>query len=181
MPSPCVFCNVPAATWSEEHVIPKWLLDHLHISPQDQMFQGLAQADEVTKQRVHASRRLVEGRICASCNNGWMSRLEETARPLLVDLIDNKRAQWELSVQESALLARWAVKTAYMLANVSLAGKPAPSDHLWQLSGDSGQIRNGVGVFGLQIAYDRTASFLQTPSWPQVLQVGATPQTAAPA
>lgn len=179
MPSPCVFCNISAEAWSEEHVIPKWLLEYLQISAQDQMFQGLAVSGgkEVTKQRIHASRRLVEGRVCAGCNNGWMSRLEDAAKSTLIELIENKRALWELTADESAVLAKWAVKSSYLLANVSLAGKPVPVEHLWQLCGDDGQIPEGVGVFGFQIAYDQNVSFLQIPAWPQLLANGQTPQS----
>src|SRR6266536_830103 len=120
MSSPCVFCNLVAERWSEEHVIPKWLLNHLEITAQDQMFQGFSDpnAKETTKPRIHASWRLVEGRVCTACNSGWMSRFEDAVRPVLVDLIGQRRSLWELTAQESALVARWVVKTAYLLANV---------------------------------------------------------------
>jgi hypothetical protein len=172
-----VFCAQQPEKWSEEHAIPQWLLDYMGITAQDQTFQGYAlSGGEVTKQRIFATRRLVEGRVCASCNNGWMSELENSAKPALIPLIEHKRAVWELSAEESSLVAKWAVKSAYVLANVSLASAPAPAEHLWQLHGVAGQIPNGVCVFGFQIGYDQNISFLQIPSWPQVLRQGQAPQ-----
>lgn len=81
MPRVCAFCNREPERWSEEHVIPQWLLDYMGITAQDQTFQGYAMSGgEVTAQRIFATRRLVEGRVCAACNNGWMSELENTAK-----------------------------------------------------------------------------------------------------
>ena len=50
--------------------------------------------------------------VCEDCNSGWMSGLEDAAKPLFVDLSEHSRA--EFSGQESRLLACWAVKTAIM-------------------------------------------------------------------
>jgi hypothetical protein len=171
MPGVCVFCDQQPDKWSEEHAIPQWLLDHMGITAQDQTFQGYAvSGGQVTKQRIFATRRLVEGRVCALCNNGWMSELENAAKPVLIPLIEQKRAVWELTVDESIVIAKWAVKSAYVLANVSLASAPAPTGHLWQLCGGTGTIPAGVHVFGFQIGFDQNISFLQIPSWPQLLQ-----------
>jgi len=160
-----------------EHAIPQWLLDYMEITAQDQTFQGYAMSGgDVTKQRIFATRRLVEGRICAACNNEWMSELENNAKATLIPLIEHKRAVWELTAEESALVAKWAVKSAYVLANVSLADAPAPAEHLWSLCGTAGKISAGVCVFGFQIGYDQNVSFLQIPAWPQVLQYGQVPQ-----
>src|SRR5688500_17968189 len=96
MTSECVFCNQEPDTWSEEHAIPRWLLDYFGITAQDQTFQGYAMSGgEVIKQRIFATRRLVEGRVCTTCNNGWMSDLENRAKPTLIPLIEHKRAVWE--------------------------------------------------------------------------------------
>jgi hypothetical protein len=173
----CVFCNQQPDKWSEEHAIPQWLLDYMGITAQDQTFQGYAMTGgEATKQRIFATRRLVEGRVCATCNNGWMSELENTAKATLIALIEHKRAVWELTADESAWVAKWAVKSAFVLANVSLASAPAPAEHLWKLCGAAGQIPAGVCVFGFQIGYDQNVSFLQIPAWPQILQPGQEPQ-----
>jgi hypothetical protein len=137
MPGVCVFCDQQPDKWSEEHAIPQWLLDQMEITAQDQTFHS---GGQVTKQRIFATRRLVEGRVCALCNNGWMSELENAAKPVLIPLIEQKRAIWELTADEAIVIAKWAVKSAYVLANVSLASAPAPPEHLWQLCGGAGEV-----------------------------------------
>lgn len=53
---------------------------------------------------------LTVNRICAGCNNGWMSRLETEAKPLLSPLIDGRdRAIWS---DEQAIISAWLIKTA---------------------------------------------------------------------
>src|ERR1700722_17266728 len=101
MPGVCAFCHKPATKWSEEHAIPQWLLDYFGITAQDQTFQGYAKSGgEVEKKRIHATHRLVEGRVCSSCNNGWMSDLETAAQETLIFLIDQKRPLWGLGPAE---------------------------------------------------------------------------------
>lgn len=57
---------------------------------------------------------LVAGKVCMRCNNGWMSRLEDAAKPLLVD--SARRAP--LGPVEAETLAWWFAKTAAVV-NVS--------------------------------------------------------------
>ncbi|MDG9674819.1 hypothetical protein [Micromonospora sp. DH14] len=53
--------------------------------------------------------------VCAVCNNGWMSRLEAAAKPILMNLFDARRTNTStmLSTDEATVLARWAVKTSW--------------------------------------------------------------------
>ena len=51
--------------------------------------------------------------VCASCNNGWMSRLESEAAPVLAPLMRNEPRR--LGPVEQHLVATWAVKTMLML------------------------------------------------------------------
>lgn len=57
--------------------------------------------------------RLAVKWLCGSCNNGWMSRLESRAKPLVEAILVDKlttldsKAQWTLGV--------WATKTAMVL------------------------------------------------------------------
>ena len=175
----CVFCDREPASWSEEHVTPEWLLDHLRVTAQDQMFQGLGTADGSVNlpHRVHASRRFVEGRVCTGCNAGWMSRLETAASPMLKDLIDGNRGLSSLTDAERALLARWSVKTAYVIAGASVAKWPVPPPHMLTLNGDDGQIPGGVNVFACQRTFDpeHLINFIQSESWPQFLGEGGAP------
>jgi hypothetical protein len=53
--------------------------------------------------------------VCTPCNIGWMSRLEEAAKPLLVRMFDlsyQPQPQIALNASDQLALARWAFKTA---------------------------------------------------------------------
>lgn len=52
-------------------------------------------------------------RVCGHCNNGWMSRLESRAKPVIEALIDDRLDALNLKSMES--IAAWAVKTAMVL------------------------------------------------------------------
>lgn len=62
-----------------------------------------------TKHHGHSGTRKVKV-VCKSCNNGWLSRLEETAKPLLIPLINGERCG--LTLQTQITIATWAAKTA---------------------------------------------------------------------
>ncbi len=51
-------------------------------------------------------------RICKGCNNGWMSRLEEQAKSVILPLMKTERKLGSLDEEECRILARWAGKTA---------------------------------------------------------------------
>jgi hypothetical protein len=88
---------------------------------------------------AHRSKRL-ESRVkhvCGGCNQGWMSRLEEAAKPILMPMMfDN--LPLVLSPSDQWTLARWAVKTALM---VDLSYPP--SDKLFSPSVFSQFFRRG--------------------------------------
>jgi hypothetical protein len=52
-------------------------------------------------------------RVCGDCNNGWMSRLENRAKPVIESLIDDRLDALDLKSKES--IAAWVVKTAMVL------------------------------------------------------------------
>lgn len=183
MASRCVFCDTVPVKWAVEHITPKWLHEHLGLTPQAQLRQGYAAHGEAERSREFASLRFVEGRVCAECNNGWMSRLENAAKPILVSLMEGHRSLPELSRDEATIVAKWTTKIAYLLANASMAGKPVPPAHLHALTGDDGQVLPAVGVFGYQCVYDQVLSHLQIAYWSQVIANGAhavNPETPQP-
>jgi hypothetical protein len=54
--------------------------------------------------------------VCHTCNNTWMSRLEEKNIPALGDMLDNKHTAVDEGRQR--LLAEWALKTAMVLDSI---------------------------------------------------------------
>src|SRR5687768_7591859 len=110
----CVFCDEAPTMWSNEHIIPQWLLDYLAIDAQDQLFQGVeGRSDLIKKERVHGTRQFLEGRVCEPCNTQWMSRLETAAKPTVIELLEARKGPQELTREEAAIVAKWAAKNAY--------------------------------------------------------------------
>lgn len=130
----CLFCSTPLtrANASREDTVPKWLQAELGIAAAEVRPTLTAPTGEQLEQRIHPVDQLRTGGICRSCNNGWMSELEGYAKPVLCDLISNRRALTTLRKSERQLLSRWAVKTAYVLDAGGLEAR-VPLEHLRSL------------------------------------------------
>lgn len=87
--------------WSQGHIVQRFraLPGAISVEPNFR-----ARRPPVTDLRVKA--------VCRDCNTGWMSRLEESVRPLLTQLIAGQATQ--LDDEAKTLLALWAFKTAGM-------------------------------------------------------------------
>lgn len=121
---PCVFCGRPADT--AEHVLPCWL-------------RSAVEADgQIAKNRVRTERGLrrqwaalafdtAVNSVCRECNNGWMSRLEESAKPLLQPMIVGG-PQHTFDPREQELLAKWAMKTGLMVS-LTVGATKIPAAH----------------------------------------------------
>lgn len=162
----CLFCG-RGGPWAEEHINPAWLLRHLGLPDDDRLFQGSAvtETGELVASRSFSTFRFVEGRVCAECNNGWMSRLETAAMPILIPLIDHIRAVQTLTTMEAAIVAKWAAKTAYLHTYVGMLRQPVPLPQMRALHGDTGVPVDGVGVFATQGEFDRSSAYLQDGTW----------------
>ncbi len=58
-------------------------------------------------------------RVCASCNNGWMSRLERRVMPLITRLLDEPRSTSTLDIHDCRMLSLWAGKTSMVFESVN--------------------------------------------------------------
>jgi hypothetical protein len=162
----CLFCG-GGPPWSDEHITPAWLLRHLELPDDDQIFLGAATAEtgEIVRSRTHSTFRFVEGRVCWGCNTGWMHRLEDAARPVLVPLIDRTRELQSLTADEAELVGKWAIKTAYLHTYAGVLRQPVPRGHIAALNGDAGRPVATVEVFGMQSEYHRPSAYLQYGVW----------------
>src|SRR5271154_408950 len=88
-PGKCFFCGGYGLT--KEHVWAEWLNPHLpkNVVNHNRFSETIFPTRSVRKEKLHSgsvqSGRL--RRVCLTCNTGWMSRLQETAKPLLLRLI----------------------------------------------------------------------------------------------
>lgn len=162
----CVFCGSELATArSREHVFPQWLLRHLGASSrQVEPTYMIIDEGQVKDVRHSTYGDLLEGRICAGCNNGWMSRLENDIRQVLVDLAEGRRLARQLSDEQRILLTRWAAKTVYVLNSSSNFPLKVPAEHLRVLA-ENGQPVDGVFLYCTQSDSEVPLGFVQGPIW----------------
>ena len=111
-PARCIFCGQAGVT--KEHLLPNWLRHDFPRSSLSTHTQGFVRWEE--RQKIVTTKKL-QGHsgtkklrvVCRSCNNGWMSHLEEAIKPTLLRLIRGE--EFELSAPIRQMLALWASKT----------------------------------------------------------------------
>ena len=111
----CIFCGKFQV--SREHVLPAWLKE---LFPRDE--HSTHTFGTINPSSIIGIPRIVQRKrpghsgtakvrvVCESCNSGWLSRLEEDVKPILIPLINGKRCGLPLDMQKT--LATWAAKTA---------------------------------------------------------------------
>ncbi len=149
----CLFCGQDLSSGrSQEHVFPQWLLDELSIRAEQvsavHVFrpEDPASEPEVLSERSLTLEKLREGRICARCNNGWMSGLEQSCKRILLDMIHGRRQPEQLSETECLLVARWAAKTGYVLNSSANYTIKVPPHQLKELRENTHNLPWGVVV-----------------------------------
>jgi hypothetical protein len=116
----CVFCG--QAGRSREHILPlAWLEDVMpSTGPYEFVIQRYDHGDTHQKRLQMRKPEFVTRRVCRTCNNGWMNRLDLAAQPLLTQLLTGERFTIT-RLADVALLASWATK----IAIVTDAAQPA--------------------------------------------------------
>lgn len=108
MPDPCAFCG-STEPLTREHVFGQWVskigLDLNPVQHRAGPLNGLPR--DMGEQ---APFRQTVKSFCASCNNGWMSRLEVAAQRVLTPLILGGSAT--ITPADQAVIATWVQKTA---------------------------------------------------------------------
>lgn len=95
MKKPCIFCN-GIKKKSKEHIWPEWMHELLpklgdgnNVSKVD-TFRWKKQIDaKSSKRQGHLSTKKLRV-VCCDCNNGWMSVLENEAKPILTKILKNE-------------------------------------------------------------------------------------------
>jgi hypothetical protein len=93
-----------------EHTLPGWLAQHVAGRLRVRR-TGTDHPEMVWRERGLRHRIRV---VCANCNNGWMSEVEQEAKPYLVPLLD--RTPNVLPPEAQAAIATWAFKTSCVMA-----------------------------------------------------------------
>jgi hypothetical protein len=111
----CLWCRQPDLT--REHVFPQWLRKEVTVPPGGEV---------IGRNRIRQLQRTWDGKIfdlvsksvCATCNNGWMSELEQRARSVLTTLLHSDSTVLDDDAQLA--IAEWAFKTACIFDQVML-------------------------------------------------------------
>lgn len=114
----CVGCAQPLTGASREHVLPEWLAKEVFIP--DAQLKQYRRDEDAQKQdllRAHGLNNFVVKNVCEDCNNGWMSELENRAKPFILDLMNEDQTIKGHALDGKLALSRWATKTAFMIAS----------------------------------------------------------------
>jgi hypothetical protein len=101
----CIFCDDPATT--KEHAWPQWLL---RLFPSND--RSVIEAERAGRSlgTWHATGGIQLRFVCLICNTGWMSALENSAKPIIRSLLEGDHVHFDAASQ--AILSAWALKTA---------------------------------------------------------------------
>jgi len=162
----CWFCGrALTGSRANEHVFPLWIQDELSLRNLEITPSWHAQPlGELLDERRQTWGTLVAGRICSICNNGWMSDLETTARPILLPLIRGERLVASLSHSEQYLTARWATKTVYTLS-AAIQEKRVPPQQYRALHKEPSKLPTGVHIFATQRQVSKPAHYTVDATW----------------
>ena len=111
----CVFCGAAGpGIVTREHVLPDWLNKHVVI-PSELGLESWRENGQLIETKERRGKLFARNPwiACERCNNGWMSRLEERAIPLLKPMFDDRAIAF--GFWDQATLAAWAVKTCLAL------------------------------------------------------------------
>lgn len=121
----CVFCG--GAPVTKEHIWPQWAQWTVPAPTPSPIHRVV----EVEGQERFESSRLGQAfsetsrTVCASCNNGWMSRLETATKELFVAMTGGGPLILDREMQQT--LAAWALKTMIM-HDLAQVGPWSPTD-----------------------------------------------------
>jgi hypothetical protein len=118
MKKTCIFCSRRATT--DEDVIPKWVLRILRKQAGERVPMRTYRQGKPPEDRIVADSAQKVGSVCHSCNNGWMSRLEEDVKPILTPMVLGNSVM--LNAQQQERLTTWMTKCA-MIYESMVSGK----------------------------------------------------------
>lgn len=130
-PGKCIFCGGHGLT--KEHMWADWLRAYIPRAATEHHTQSKVVYLEKDETSLHRrtgdphSRRI--RCVCLSCNNGWMSELQEDAKPFLVPMLKGERITLHRRAQ--TILASWIGMTVIVAEhvdqeNVGAATHPYP-------------------------------------------------------
>ena len=151
----CVFCG--NTDLSKEHIFAQWLLKELGILDNTVKMTHAGFAGEISN-RQHPFSKLVNGLVCKSCNNGWMSDLEGQCQHHIINLMNMEAMEEGIDFlsENHTVVAKWAFKNVILLNSASNYVQLVPESHYLSLY--NGEIPKGVTI---DMAYASTEPSLE--------------------
>jgi hypothetical protein len=114
MPKPqkfCIYCG--GSGLSKEHVFADWLREYIPRELSEHRTEFTVafphKTEKVLERRTGDAHARRLRRVCLVCNNGWMSRLQEAAKPYLIPMLEGRPTSLNRKAQK--IVATWAAMT----------------------------------------------------------------------
>ena len=125
----CIFCG--GSPTSQEHKFAAWIGRTLPRVQKHYDQHHWSVTKPLTWLRFKTKRSILDARlkvVCKECNNGWMSDLQDLAKPIITPLILGERTT--LEPQQVEILATWATMTAMVweFSQPKLIGAAVPQE-----------------------------------------------------
>ncbi len=147
--SQCIWCG-SKSNLSNEDVFPKWLSRQFPNRPR--LLENIVRkSDKIVlfgpsgklhvephRNKYREAYRLIMKEVCSICNNTWMSRLQESMKPIIIRL--NEGLELRISDEERDTINRWIFMTSVGLAMVDR--------FTYAIPGNRGVLRSGVLPMG---------------------------------
>jgi len=115
----CIFCG--GRVNSKEHAWPNWLVKLLKQTADEQVATDAQFAGGEVKRWVGVDAAIKFKNVCqTTCNGGWMSELEDRARPILTDMLMGKPVT--LSATQQLTVSAWLTKCAMLFDSIDRRG-----------------------------------------------------------
>jgi hypothetical protein len=119
----CRFCGATEKL-TREHWLPQWTRALVDDGPPAPYVR--AEEEQIEHIWDAPLGSMTVKQVCEGCNAGWMSQLEEQARPLLTPMLRGQVRTF--SAAEQLMLATWAAKTIYA-ADLTRPDPVAPDEN----------------------------------------------------
>jgi hypothetical protein len=101
----CIFCGATSDI-TREHIWADWLKEY--IAKDIDGYQAAtitinqpSVASTVREKKISGDPRSRKAKcVCGSCNNGWMSQLQERAKPLVLSLIEGCQIEGQMRIAQ---------------------------------------------------------------------------------
>lgn len=115
----CIFCQRDDQKITREHILPNWLSK---MYGRHTVCVNESTTEDGTVIYSYPSKifQQTSNTVCAACNNGWMSEIENQAKPILERMLKGKNVV--LDKKKQLRIATWAMKTVLVINH----NNPAP-------------------------------------------------------